>query len=106
MPTTPLRVAIPTALQALDKSGKIGGVFISLPYLSLRCEQMAPSQPQSGSFPNWLDCYLTVLQPLPVPTGGLLGSTYRSQPLPTTDALVAEAASRPAATAAFVFEEM
>ena len=66
---------------------------------------MAPSQPQSGSFPNWLDCYLTVLQPLPLPTGGLLGSTYRPPPTTAAATAAAAAAQRPAPTAALVFEE-
>ena len=56
-----------------------------------------------AAFPNWMDCYLTVLKPLPLPTGGLLGSTYR--PPPVTATATKAAAQRPAATAALVFEE-
>ncbi len=91
----------PSSLQALLKNGKTGGVFITLPYLSLRCEQMWPTKPQHAGFPNWFDCYFTVLQPLPQPTGGLLGSTYRPPPV----GAAAVAAKQPAASAAFVFEE-
>lgn len=82
-------------------------MLITLPYLSIRCEQMAPSQPRHEGFPNWFDCYFTVLQPLPLPTGGLLGRTYRPAPtVAAADAPGAAARARLDATAAFVFEEM
>lgn len=61
-----------------------------------------PPQLAAGS-PNWLDCYLTVLKPLPLPTSGLLGSTYK--PAPAVAGAVARAAPGPAAMAALVFEE-
>jgi hypothetical protein len=87
-------------VRALLKNGKTGGVFITLPYLSLRCEQMWPTKPQHAGFPNWFDCYFTVLKPLPLPTGGLLGGTYRAPAAAAT-----AAAAKAAPTAAFVFEE-
>ena len=64
---------------------------------------LTPLPQLTAAFPNWFDCYLTVLNRLPAPTGGLLGSTYR--PPPVTAAATAASAQRPAATAALVFEE-
>ena len=59
----------------------------------------------AAAFPNWFDCYLTVLNRLPAPTGGLLGSTYRPPPTTAAATAAAAAAQRPAPTAALVFEE-
>ncbi|KAI7835239.1 hypothetical protein COHA_010859 [Chlorella ohadii] len=101
LPNPPAVIGGNITVRALLKNGKTGGVFITLPYLSLRCEQMWPTKPQHAGFPNWFDCYFTVLQPLPQPTGGLLGSTYRPPPV----GAAAVAAKQPAASAAFVFEE-
>lgn len=88
-------------MQALLKNGRTGGVLITLPYLSIRCEQMWPIKQTQAGFPNWFDCYFTVLKPLPLPTGGLLGRTYR--PVPT--AAAGARTAQPAATASFIFEE-
>jgi hypothetical protein len=54
--------------------------MISLPYLRIRVAQRAPYKPNQVAAPNygeWLDVYLTVLKPLPLPTGGLLGERPR-----------------------------
>ena len=66
---------------------------------------LTPLPQLTAAFPNWLDCYLTVLNRLPPPTGGLLGSTYRPPPVATSTAAATSAAQRLAATAALVFEE-
>ena len=70
--------------------------------LPLPCPQIAA--PDWG---NWLDVYLTALKPLPFPTGGLLGSTYKPPkvcPLPPPLLLLGGCRSRaePAAAAGAV----
>ncbi len=32
---------------------------------------------RAAKYGQWLDVYLTLLQPLPMPVGGLLGATYK-----------------------------
>jgi hypothetical protein len=34
-------------------------------------------QAKDPNFGDWLDVYLTILQPLPLPVGGLLGERHR-----------------------------
>ncbi len=48
MPALPALTVLPrcSLSQALVKGGRTAGVLITLPYLSIRCEQMAPSKPQ------------------------------------------------------------
>ena len=48
MPALPALTVLPrcSLSQALVKGGRTAGVLITLPYLSIRCEQMAHSKPQ------------------------------------------------------------
>lgn len=52
---------------------------IDVSYLNVRVAQRQPKKPaavQDPMYGNWLDVYLTIKSPLPMPVGGLLGSTY------------------------------
>ena len=59
------------------QAGKAVGAVFTTPYLRIRAEQRWPTLPQQKADPrfgNWLDVYLTLLAPPPLPVGGLLGA--------------------------------
>ncbi|EFN51201.1 hypothetical protein CHLNCDRAFT_59322 [Chlorella variabilis] len=58
-------------------------------------------QLRDPKYGEWLDVYLTILQPLPLPVGGILGSTYKP---PAGDAVVASASGE-LPFAAFVWDQ-
>jgi hypothetical protein len=60
----------------LVKNGAPAGVVITTPYLRIRAVQRAPYKPEYLADPlygEWLDVYLTILQPLVPKVEGLLG---------------------------------
>ncbi|KAI3431532.1 hypothetical protein D9Q98_004582 [Chlorella vulgaris] len=80
------------------QNGRPVEVVITTPYLSIRVAQRARYYSPNvvdTRYGEWLDVYLTVLRPLPLPVGGLLGEEHPLPPavllqspalMPSTDA--------------------
>lgn len=93
---------------SLVKNGAPSGIIISTPYMRIRAVQRAPYKPEYIADPlygEWLDVYITLLQPLVPPVTGLLGSTYKAPPTPAAATAATQAWKANPPTATFLFEQ-
>jgi hypothetical protein len=93
----------------LVKNGAPAGVVITTPYLRIRAVQRAPYKPEYLADPlygEWLDVYLTILQPLVPKVEGLLGSTYKPPPTVAAANAAAQQWKSQPPTATFLFEQL
>jgi hypothetical protein len=93
---------------SLIKNGAPSAIIITTPYMRIRAVQRAPYKPEYIADPlygEWLDVYITLLQPLVPQVQGLLGSTYKPPPTPAAATAATQAWKQNPPTATFLFEQ-